>query len=201
MGWRPLAGRRWQVASDGARNAAALGLAALLSACASPQSKLLSRFEARLAGQDSATAALGEWCAEHGIADPPAIRAGAVAGGTPALPPDLARLLRLAPHETARLRHVRLSCGEKVLSEALNWYVPARLPPAMNQALETGDTPFGRVIAPLGFRRERIFSQRGRARGCPAGTILSHRALLLLPDGRPVSFVSECYTGANLPVH
>lgn len=95
-------------------------------------------------------------------------------------------------------RHVQLLCGTAVLSAAKNWYVPARLTPAMNTALETTDTPFGAVIRPLGFRRERLESRRGRAPECPPGTVLSHRAVLRLADHRAISFVSECYTGAVL---
>ena len=53
-------------------------------------------------------------------------------------------------------------------------------------------------MSPLGFRRERLAAQRGRASDCPPGTVLSHRALLRLPDGHPLSLVTECYTRANL---
>ncbi len=85
-----------------------------------------------------------------------------------------------------------------MLSVAHNWYVPARLTPEMNRTLETSDTPFGKVVAPLGFRRERLGSQRGRTAECPVGTVLSHRAVLKLADGRAISLVVECYTLANL---
>ena len=53
----------------------------------------------------------------------------------------------------------------------------------------------GRAAA-LRFARERIAS--AGIEGCPAGTILRHKALLRLPDGHPVSLVIECYTRANL---
>lgn len=95
-------------------------------------------------------------------------------------------------------RHVQLLCGTAVLSDAKNWYVPSRLAPAMNAALETTETPFGTVVRPLGFRRERLASRRGRAAECPAGTVLSHKALLRLADERAISLVAECYTSANL---
>jgi hypothetical protein len=39
---------------------------------------------------------------------------------------------------------VHLKCGERVLSEADNWYVPARLTKEMNQSLENSDIAFGR---------------------------------------------------------
>jgi hypothetical protein len=64
--------------------------------------------------------------------------------------------------------------------------------------LESSDIPFGRVVAPLGYTREQLASDHGRAPGCPEGTVLSVRAVLKLPDGRPISAVAECYTAANL---
>lgn len=172
-----------------------LPLAALaLSACARPQ---LPAFERTLAAQDSATAALGQWCADRRLATPPVIRAERLTDATPP-PPGLRALLQAAPDEPLAMRRVRLRCGNVVLSEAWNWYRPARLTPAMNATLDSSDTPFGRVAAPLGFRRERLSSRRGRAHGCPAGTILSHRALLRLPDGQPLALVTECYARAAL---
>ncbi len=106
--------------------------------------------------------------------------------------------LGVGPAEPLAFRHVRLRCGNAVLSDAKNWYVPARLTPAMNMALETTRTPFGTVVRPLGFRRERLESLRGRATECPAGTVLSHKAVLRLADGQPISLVIECYTRSNL---
>ncbi len=40
-----------------------------------------------------------------------------------------------------------------MLSEADNWYVPVRLTPEMNQALDTSDIAFGRAVQALQFRR------------------------------------------------
>lgn len=169
-------------------------LPVVLAACANRPE--LDDFERTLAAQDSATAALSQWCAAKGLARQPTITAMAVAG--PALPPpaDIAGLLGGEP---LAFRHVRLTCGDAVLSEAFNWYVPARLTAQMNRTLDETDTPFGRVAAPLGFRRERIDAMRGATRGCPAGTILTHRARLVLPDGRPLALLVECYTSAILP--
>ncbi len=173
---------------------AALLAAVALAGCASPR---LAEFERTLAAQDSATAALGQWCRARGIADPPAIRAEQ-AGRTAQPSTEVRRLLGVSENEPLAYRHVRLACGPAVLSEADNWYVPGRLDAEMNRTLATTDTPFGKVVAPLGFRRERLAAQRGRAADCPPGTVLSHRALLRLPDGRPLSLVTECYTRANL---
>lgn len=155
----------------------------------------LAEFEAALAAQDSATAALRQWCEMRHIAAPANIRATRVGGSRHNPPADLHRRLKLRRHETLAFRHVRLTCGDTVMSEAYNWYVPGRLTPAMNMALVTSDTPFGTVAAPLRFRRQRLRSERAR---CPQGTILTHRARLMLPDGKPLALLVECYTSANL---
>lgn len=165
-----------------------------LSACA-PK---LSRFERTLAANDSATAALGEWCGARGIAAPATIRALADRTADEAPSAATRAALGVSAEEPVAFRHVQLLCGAAVLSDAKNWYVPARLDPAMNAALLTTDTPFGTVVRPLGFRRERLDSRRGRAAECPAGTVLSHKAVLRLADGRGISLVAECYTRANL---
>lgn len=171
-----------------------LSLAPLLvSGCAPAQ---LEEFERILASHDSATAALGEWCAMHRDADLPPVVAQPVSGPGAREPSDARALLDVGPAETLGYRHVRLSCDGEVLSEAHNWFVPARLPPEMLAVLDTTQTPFGKVVAPLGFTRERLSSVRGPAEGCPAGTVLSHRAVLRLPDGRPISLVVECYQKA-----
>ncbi len=68
----------------------------------------------------------------------------------------------------------------------------------MNELLASSQTPFGKVAAALNFSRERLASLRGPGFGCPAGTIVSHRARLRLPDGKPLALVVECYTRANL---
>jgi len=162
-----------------------LAVAVLLGGCTTT----LDRFEATLGAQDSATAALEQWC-------------GAKVTAAPAGGPDLAAaaqdraLLEVPDGEMLRYRHVRLSCNGEVLSEAHNWYVPARLTDEMNRQLDTTDTPFGRVVAPLGFTRKRIWGKG--VDGCPRETVLRHKAVLRLPDGRPISLVIECYTRANL---
>lgn len=178
-----------------------LVLALVLSACAAPG---LEPFRQALARQDSATAALGEWCAARHIADPPVIQAlpiiadGPVIADEPVEQPGVREALGVGPHEPLGFRHVRLSCGSKVLSDARNWYVPARLTTEMNAALASSQVPFGKIVAPLGFRRERLAEKRGRMAGCPAGTILSHHAVLRLGDDRAIALVTECYTQANL---
>lgn len=160
----------------------------------------LSSFERALSAQPSATRALAAWCESRFIdwPNPPDIAASMVPG--PAMPPpaNARRLLGIGPEEPLGFRHVRLACGATVLSEAYNWYVPARLTAGMNHLLETTRTPFGKVAAPLAFTRTPLASRRGPAPGCPPGTILANRAVLRLPDGRGLALVLECYTRANI---
>lgn len=173
-----------------------IALAAVaLGGCTSPA---LPRFQAVLAANDSATAALAQWCAAKGIATPPSIRALADRSAVAQPSAQIRAALAVGPQEPVAYRQVRLACGDTVLSHAHNWYVPSRLETGMNRTLETTDAPFGRVVAPLQFRRERLAEKRGAMEECPPATVLSHRALLRLPDGRPISLVVECYTRANL---
>jgi len=146
-----------------------------------------SGLESALAANNSATAVLQSRC-------PVPIAATPVKGTDSPRPAGLAALLG----KDTGYRHVRLSCGNSVLSEAHNWYARDRLTPEMNHTLDTADTPFGKVAAPLAFTRERLESRRGASPECPRSTILSHRALLRLPDGKPLALVVECYTRANL---
>ncbi len=55
-------------------------------------------------------------------------------------------------------RRVRLLYGPLVLSEAENWYLPARLTPVMNHLLDQTDTPFGKAAAALDFERQTVSS-------------------------------------------
>jgi hypothetical protein len=113
-------------------------------------------------------------------------------------------------------RRVRLKCGDHVLSDADNWYVPARLTTEMNHVLETTDTPFGKAVAALHFRRHTLSADllwwplpKGwemSAASAPkeAGSltipdhVLEHRAVLSAPDGEPFSEVVETYTSEVL---
>jgi hypothetical protein len=175
-----------------------------LSACTAPQTLGLREFEAVLQSEHSATAALTRWCRLRGIANPPAIIAQRDLLEELPPPPAILALLQPTPDEQIAYRRVRLICGDAVLSNAQNWYVPARLTAEMNHTLATSDTPFGRVIAPLGFTRELLESKHGPkpaspdTPSCPEDTVLIQRALLRLHDGRPVSAVVECYTSRNL---
>lgn len=169
-----------------------------LSACAIQPSAPVDGLERMLASHDSATAALEQWCEQQGLANPAKVVAEQAPGQLVAEPADLRQLLAVGTGEVLGSRHVRLTCGGRLLSQAQNWYVPARLTAEMNAQLASTTTPFGKVAAPLGFRRELIETRRGAGPDCPAGTILFQRAVLRLPDGRPLAHVLECYAGSAL---
>ena len=181
-------------------------------------SLLLQTLNADLLSHDSATATLERWCTVHELASPARITAEIVRGVAKPATEDQRQRLRLAPADEVHYRRVRLLCGTVVLSEADNWYVPARLTPEMNRLLDTTDTPFGRVVQPLHFQRHTISSEvlwqplpegwemkpaSGVAAAhdlCSPPEVLRHRALLTLPDGTPVSEVVETYTSNVLAI-
>jgi hypothetical protein len=173
---------------------------------------LLQTLNADLLSHDSATATLEHWCADHRLASPSRIVAERVPGVDKLPTEEQRHELEVSDTEPVRYRRVRLSCGSLVLSEADNWYVPARLTADMNHALDSSDVPFGRVVQPLHFRRHTL-SARLLAQLLPEGwemsaavsgeeggslplpaQVLEHRALLLLPEGTPISEVVETYT-------
>ena len=178
---------------------------ARLSALAQVQS-----LNAELLSRDSATATLQRWCDLHG-------GGLKIVARRPAVDPKPAgeaerRDLKVGAEEAVAYRRVELACGDRVLSEADNWYLPARLTPEMNATLNTTQTPFGVVVRPLDFRR-RTLSATPLFQPLPAGweddapapgkpgaalaiphQILQHRAVLSTPDGRPFSLVVETYT-------
>lgn len=117
---------------------------------------LLQTLNAELLSHDSATLTLDRWCDAHHLASPAHIVAEQVRGADKPLPGDQRQVLAIGPGEPVRYRRVRLLCGSHVLSEADNWYVPSRLTPEMNHALETTNVSFGRVVQPLHFRRRTL---------------------------------------------
>jgi len=176
---------------------------------------LLQTLNADLLLGPSATLVLDRWCAEHDLAPAGSkIRADRVHGDSKPAGAEIRERLGIGPAEPVAYRRVRLTCGDAVLSEADNWYVPALLTEAMNRELETTDTSFGRVVKPLGFTRTTVASQRlwkplpdgwemqpAPAPKTAAGAlpvpafVLEHRAVLKRADGQPFSVVVENYTG------
>jgi chorismate-pyruvate lyase len=179
---------------------------------------LLETLNAELLSHDSATATLERWCSAYRLAPTPQIVAVRAAGATSPASEELRHDLQVAPRDELRYRRVSLKCGERVLSEAENWYVPARLTPAMNTLLETTQTPFGRVVQPLHFLRHTLAAEAlwmplppdwalqptltagTGAPLCVPPLLLRHRALLTLPDGTPISEVVETCTASVLAV-
>jgi hypothetical protein len=172
-------------------------LAGLATGCV--RDGALADFRRTLSAQDSATLALEQWCARRGIANPAHVEA-ATQDDADAIPatPAIRTTLGVGPDEPLRVRHVLLSCGGTVLSDARNWYVPARLTPDMNHVLDTTRIPFGKVVAPLGLHRRTLSAGAPSPAPCPAGTIQHNTAVLHRDDGTAYSLVSECYTRANI---
>jgi hypothetical protein len=146
------------------------------------------------------------------LADPPRIIAERVNDVVKPASPEVRAALDVKPDDPLGYRRVRLKCGDHVLSEADNWYVPARMTPEMNHVLDTTNTPFGKAVAALHFRRHTLSADL-LWRPVPEGWemsavaaqdekeplaipdhVLEHRAVLSTPDGAPVSEVVETYT-------
>lgn len=175
-----------------------------------PQSRIdvRARLEAlrlNLQNHPSATAVLRAWCQDHGLADDPQIRAVAARGADKPMRPEDQVALGVQPGEPVRYRRVQLVCGERVLSEADNWYRPGQLTAPMVETLDATDIPFGVVIAPIRFQRRTLSSRlMFQPTDQPEGPlvapphVLENRALLLTPDGEPISLVVETYTSQVL---
>jgi chorismate-pyruvate lyase len=177
---------------------------------------LIETLNADLLAAHSATLTLEQWCATHHIAGDAKIHAQRVEGPEKPISAEQRARLHLGTDEPVKYRHVALACGDHILSEADNWYVPARLTPEMNRLLETTDTPFGRVVQPLQPTRENFASillwrplEQGWEMARPQPDhpekpldipehLFEHRALLLNADHEPFSEVTEIYTRAIL---
>lgn len=182
---------------------------------------LLQGLNAALLSNDSATLTLDAWCSSHHLAPPGTkIVADRVKDADKPASAEVRAALRVGPDDPVRYRRVRLRCGAHILSEADNWYVPARLTPAMNSALDTTDIAFGRAVQPLHFRRQTLSAKLlwsplpadwdngngggARITAAPGTTlaipdaVIEHRALLRTPDGTPFSEVVETYSGEVL---
>lgn len=161
---------------------------------------LLQTFNADLLSHDSATLTLERWCADHHMASPPRIVARRVRDSAKAIPDDLRARLAVDAAEPVAYRHVQLACGDHILSEADNWYVPSRLTPDMNRQLDTTDEPFGKVVRPLGFQRRTIAAEM-LWQPLPAGWEMAkpraNRALAIPQE--VLRHVAILYTSAQLP--
>lgn len=216
--------------------AAAFGLAAALAFAAAPdlaqaasarpdtfRTRLealasMETLNAEVLASRSATRTLEHWCATRGLAAVPTLHAELDRRVDKPADADVRARLGVGLGEPVRFRHVRLACGGHVLSEADNWYVPARLSPQMNAALETSDVPFGKAVAALRPTRETFAvdvlwhplpddwalvppsaDHPDAPLDVPA-VLFTHRAILFDAQHRPFSEVEEHYTRAILDV-
>jgi hypothetical protein len=173
---------------------------------------LIETLNAELLSHSSATLTLERWCSGHGLSSEAKLVARLDRGAIRPIAEKDRERLAIKDGEQLRYRHARLFCGDKLLSEADNWYVPDRLTPEMNRLLDDTDMPFGRVVHDLDFRRETLsakllwsplperwdvpptpFSSPGSRLEAP-DHILEHRALLRAGNGIPFAFVVETYT-------
>ena len=177
---------------------------------------ILETLNADLLSHDSATLTLDRWCGDHRLAPSAHIVAELIHGVHKAPTIEQRQLLGVTSLEPIRYRKVRLSCGDHVLSEADNWYVPSRLTPDMNKLLETTDTAFGLAVHSLNFHRRTLSAKllwsplpQNWDMGAPLPephetslaiphAVLEHRAVLTLPNGTPISQVVETYTSEVL---
>jgi chorismate-pyruvate lyase len=177
---------------------------------------LLQSLNAELLSHDSATLTLDRWCGSHQLATSATIVAERIRNVDKQPTAEQRELLKVSATEPVHYRRVHLKCGERVLSEADNWYVPARLTKEMNQSLDNSDIAFGRAVQALQFQRRTLAAEllwwplpEGwemnaglRGQSAPAlqipHEVLQHRAILTLPDGTPFSMVVETYTAEVL---
>lgn len=173
---------------------------------------ILQTLNANLLSSNSATKTLQAWCEDHQMATTPQIRAVRNLSAHKDLNQDIRALLNVSDTEPVMYRRVQLYCGEVILSEADNWYVPSRLTTDMNRLLTQTETPFGVAVRPLNFYRKTHSEQLlwqplpknwDRKIGAVANNekvvfipdfVLEHKAILLTEKNIPFSFVVESYT-------
>jgi hypothetical protein len=172
---------------------------------------LLETLNADLLSHASATLTLERWCDAHGFALESTVTAHVFRDRNLPVTPENRQRLNIGAEEPVRYRHVQLFCGEKMLSEADNWYVPSRLTSEMNRQLNETNTPFGCVVKALGLQRHTLVAKllwRPLPKGWElmpvqedrAGSlwiperILEHRAVLYTKAREPFSVLRESYT-------
>ena len=173
---------------------------------------LIQTLNTQILGSRSATKTLEAWCKDHALASEPKIHAHLIPSAEKAPTDEQRKRLQVGADEVVKYRHVQLTCGTHVLSEADNWYVPGRLTPEMNKQLETTDTPFGKAVESLQpyrvtFGVKSLWSPlpdgwenkpaaksttQGHAIEVPAA-IFEHDAVLYTGEHRAFSEVREVY--------
>jgi len=219
---RPRTGFAWLVAAAIAAAPAAADTAAWPDDFVTrlEAQALVQTLNAEFLATRSATLMLEKWCGDHRLAGPGSatVKARLLRGEDKPATAEQRQRLKVGPDERVNYRRVQLVCGERVLSEADNWYVPARLTPDMNRLLETTDTPFGKAVLDLHFYRQNFAANvlwsplaegwemkpAPAAGAVPAGALaippalFEHRALLFTGDGVPFAEVRETYQRALL---
>jgi chorismate-pyruvate lyase len=173
---------------------------------------LVQTLNAEILASRSATLTLERWCNEHGLAG---IRDAKIVARSTGIEPkplteEQRHRLAIGPEVEVKYRHVQLFCGDQVLSEADNWYVPSRLTGEMNRVLETTATPFGKTVMDLKPYRQTYavnvlwwpLPKGWETKPVPAApetatleipeVIFEHRAVLYA-NGLPFSEVHELY--------
>lgn len=163
------------------------------------------RLQQLLESEPSATLVLRQWCETYHLATDPRIIAKAVRGAPQPPPASVRHNLALKPGEAVGYRRVQLLCGDHILSDAENWYVPDRLTPAMNAMLDHSDTPFGLAVRSLHFTRRTLSSARlwspasaGSGDMAVPDHVLRNEGLLMIDGDVPIAHVIENYTAAIL---
>lgn len=179
---------------------------------------LMQTLNADILASPSATQTLEQWCRDHKMTDDPRIVAREVNGVDKVPTADQLQRLQVKGTSEIKYRRVELRCSSHLLSEADNWYVPARLTAEMNTLLETSDVPFGRVVQalrpyrrtfavamlwsplPRGWEVERHAKSQPIAPGKLAipNDLFEHCAILYTSDHQPISEVREIYQGQVL---
>jgi len=181
---------------------------------------LMQTLSAEILASRSATSILEKWCVSHRLAGTAEPKIVARLIREEDKPPTLEQRQRLevAFGEEIKFRRVQLLCGDRVFSEADNWYVPGRLTAEMNQLIETTTTPFGKAVqdlkpyrltfeatvlwwpVPEGWEtRPMVAEPRDAATSLPIpDSLFAHRAILYTKDGKPFSEVHEVYRRALL---
>lgn len=161
---------------------------------------LMQTLNSRLHQSTSATLTLEQWCREHQLAKPPVIRAHALPSAFKTPEASVLSQLAVETSEPLAYRKVELRCGERVLSIAENWYVPARLSVEMNHVLATSETPFGKAIAPLKpYRKTTNSIMLWSGSGIIPPALFEHQATVYDADHRPLAVVRETYQRQLLP--
>ncbi|MEZ5938365.1 MAG: hypothetical protein R3C52_09100 [Hyphomonadaceae bacterium] len=169
----------------------------------------LERLNADLLASASATLTLEAWCMSHKMASPAIITVERDTTTRHSIDAEQRHRLGIGPDVPIEYRNVKLKCGNHVLSEAENWYVPSRLSPEMNAELTETNIPYGKVIHSLRpFRRTflmkrdwDVLGQEGECREtrCVAKswpcdeTAFTHHALVISGENIPLAEVRENY--------